>query len=160
MASGEMSEAEFIEFLTESARLMAWYSVDGAIHFHCMDWRHIGELLTAGRKVYAEVKNICVWVKHNAGMGSLYRSQHELVVYSGFSTLIRRINARSSASTRGRPPNERNFQRQYRRKPARCQRTSVSGRMTAMNGTFYRLQRFKCDEIERYVAFYVRSKST
>lgn len=79
MACGEMNEAQFIEFLTRSFTLLARHSADGAIHFHCMDWRHAGELLAAGRKVYAELKNICVWVKHNAGMGSFYRSQHELV---------------------------------------------------------------------------------
>jgi DNA modification methylase len=44
-----------------------------------MDWRHLDELLAAGRDAYGELKNVCVWVKHNAGMGSLYRSQHELV---------------------------------------------------------------------------------
>ena len=44
-----------------------------------MDWRHLGELLAAGRDAYGELKNLCVWVKDNAGMGSLYRSQHELV---------------------------------------------------------------------------------
>jgi hypothetical protein len=44
-----------------------------------MDWRHVGELTAAGKGAYAELTNICVWVKHNGGMGSLYRSQHELV---------------------------------------------------------------------------------
>jgi DNA modification methylase len=44
-----------------------------------MDWRHVGELMTAGQEVYSELKNICVWVKHNAGMGSLFRSQHEFI---------------------------------------------------------------------------------
>jgi len=44
-----------------------------------MDWRHISELLDVRRTVYAELKNLCVWVKDNGGMGSLYRSQHELV---------------------------------------------------------------------------------
>ena len=79
MASGEMSEAEFIAFLTTSLRPMAAHSQDGAIHFVCMDWRHLFELLTAGRSVYSELKNLCVWTKTNGGMGSLYRSQHELV---------------------------------------------------------------------------------
>jgi DNA modification methylase len=79
MAAGEMDQAEFTEFLTRSCTLLARHSVDGAINFICMDWRHTGELLAAGREVYSECKNICVWVKHNAGMGSFYRSQHELV---------------------------------------------------------------------------------
>jgi hypothetical protein len=79
MASGEMTEAEFTDFLRQTCRLLAAHSMPGAIHYVCMDWRHVGELLTAGKGAYAELLNICVWVKHNGGMGSLYRSQHELV---------------------------------------------------------------------------------
>jgi 16S rRNA G966 N2-methylase RsmD len=79
MASGEMSEAEFVTFLEEALARHVAHSMDGAIHFVCMDWRHLGELLAAGRSVYSEFKNLCVWEKTNAGMGSLYRSQHELV---------------------------------------------------------------------------------
>jgi 16S rRNA G966 N2-methylase RsmD len=80
MASGEMSEAEFVNFLETVLSHHTAHSVDGAIHFVCMDWRHFGELLVAGRSVYSEFKNLCVWEKTNAGMGSLYRSQHELVL--------------------------------------------------------------------------------
>jgi DNA modification methylase len=80
MASGETSEFEFISFLTSSLRLLARYSSVDSVHFVCMDWRHIGELLTAGREVYDSVLNVCVWVKNNGGMGSFYRSRHELVV--------------------------------------------------------------------------------
>jgi DNA modification methylase len=79
MASGEMSEAEFTAFLSSVFAQLASYSVDGAIHFQCIDWRHIGEMLDAGKASYSELKNICVWSKANAGMGSFYRSQHELV---------------------------------------------------------------------------------
>ena len=79
MASGEMDSAQFTEFLKRSFENLAASSVDGSIHFVCMDWRHIEELTAAGRSVYGELKNLCVWVKDNAGMGSLYRSQHELV---------------------------------------------------------------------------------
>lgn len=79
MASGEMSEAEFVAFLQTVLGHMADVSMDGAIHFVCMDWRHLFELLTAGRKVYSDLKNLCVWNKTNGGMGSLYRSKHELV---------------------------------------------------------------------------------
>jgi DNA modification methylase len=78
-ASGELSRDEFIEFLNKSCGLLAKHSKDGAIHFVCMDWRHADELIAAGREVYSELKNIAVWVKGNPGMGSLYRSQHELV---------------------------------------------------------------------------------
>src|ERR1700730_10411719 len=79
MASGEMDPNEFTAFLARACSLMTRHSVDGAINFICMDWRHMGELLTAARDIYSELKNICVWVKHNAGMGSFYRGQHELV---------------------------------------------------------------------------------
>jgi DNA modification methylase len=79
MASGEMTEAEFTEFLAVAFRNAADVSLDGAIHFQCMDWRHSPEMLAAGRQVYSELKNICVWAKDNGGMGAFYRSQHELV---------------------------------------------------------------------------------
>jgi DNA modification methylase len=80
MASGEMDETEFKAFLTSSCALLTKNSIDGAIHFVCMDWRHIYELMTVGREIYSELKNICVWVKNNGGMGSFYRSRHELVL--------------------------------------------------------------------------------
>jgi DNA modification methylase len=79
MGVGEMTEAEFSGFLESFMRLAAGNSRDGALHFLCMDWRHIGTLLAAAGQVYAEHKNICVWEKDNAGMGSFYRSQHELI---------------------------------------------------------------------------------
>jgi DNA modification methylase len=80
MACGEMSPAEFTDFLGTVCKRLVSASRDGSIHFLCIDWRHVGELLAAGREAYDEVKNICVWVKDNAGMGSLYRSQHEFVL--------------------------------------------------------------------------------
>jgi DNA modification methylase len=79
MASGEMTESQFTDFLTRACKLLAANSNDGSLHFVCMDWRHITELMLAGRQVYTEFKNLCVWAKDNGGMGSLYRSQHELV---------------------------------------------------------------------------------
>ena len=79
MASGEMTEVELTDFLTSALARMAGASIDGSIHFVCMDWRHMSELLAAGRHVYEEFKNLCVWVKDNTGMGSLYRSHHELI---------------------------------------------------------------------------------
>lgn len=78
-ASGEMSEREFTAFLTRACEAMAKVSRDGALHYVFMDWRHLPELLGAGRAVYDDWLNLCAWVKSNAGMGSLYRSQHELV---------------------------------------------------------------------------------
>ena len=79
MASGEMSEEEFTTFLSKTFRLLCYYSKDGSIHQVCMDWRHMREILRAGDRYYAELKNLCVWNKTNAGMGSFYRSKHELV---------------------------------------------------------------------------------
>jgi DNA modification methylase len=79
MASGEMSPAEFVAFLTTALRLLSRFSISASVHFICMDWRHIGELLAAGNQIYSELLNLCVWVKNAGGMGSLYRSQHELI---------------------------------------------------------------------------------
>ena len=79
MASGEMSAASFTAFLKQCCECMVEMSDPGSIHFVCMDWRHIRELLDATESVYTDWKNLCVWTKDNAGMGSLYRSQHELV---------------------------------------------------------------------------------
>ncbi len=79
-ASGEMSEAEFTAFLGKVFKNLADVSIDGAIHYICSDWRHMWEMLSAGRSIYSEQKNLCAWVKTNGGMGSLYRSQHELVL--------------------------------------------------------------------------------
>jgi len=79
VGSGEMSEDEFTNFLTDVLGLAANHSVDGSIHFVCMDWRHLMELMQAGRAVYNEMKNMIVWAKDNAGMGTFYRSQHELI---------------------------------------------------------------------------------
>jgi DNA modification methylase len=80
MASGEMSEAEFVAFLNNSIRLLAQFSANNSVHYLCMDWRHVGELITAGKQNYDELLNLCVWVKDKGGMGSFYRSQHELVL--------------------------------------------------------------------------------
>jgi DNA modification methylase len=80
MATGELSDAEFAAFLKTATKLMAQHSVDGALHYICMDWRHLPQLWAAAGESYTEIKNLCVWVKDNAGMGSLYRSQHELIV--------------------------------------------------------------------------------
>jgi hypothetical protein len=76
MASGEMSPEQFIGFLTTGFNHLARFSVDGSIHFQCIDWKHIEEMMAAGRAAYGELKNFCVWIKENAGMGSFYRSQH------------------------------------------------------------------------------------
>src|SRR4051812_3818280 len=79
MASGEMSQAAFRSFLEETLGAAAQVSRDGAVHFVCMDWRHMDDVSAVGGNVYGELLNLCIWNKSNAGMGSLYRSKHELV---------------------------------------------------------------------------------
>ena len=79
MAAGEMSAEAFTAFLAATLGEAARVSADGALHFVFMDWRHMRELLAASVSLYTEQKNLVVWSKTNAGMGSLYRSQHELV---------------------------------------------------------------------------------
>ena len=79
MASGEMTGAQFEHFLRKVFVQFVRVSHNGAIQYVCMDWRHMREVLSAADGVYAELKNLCVWAKSNGGMGSLYRSQHELV---------------------------------------------------------------------------------
>jgi hypothetical protein len=79
MGVGEMSPDVFTAFLRQTLGHAGGCSRDGAIAFICMDWRHMGELLLAGQAVFSELKNLCVWNKTNGGMGSFYRSKHELV---------------------------------------------------------------------------------
>jgi len=76
--TGEMSEEQFTAFLKAAMRHSADHAVDGSLHYWAMDWRHLHELNMAARAVYDEQVNLCVWAKTNAGMGSFYRSQHEL----------------------------------------------------------------------------------
>jgi hypothetical protein len=80
MAAGELSRPAFAVFLATSLRHLAAFSTGGALLSVCMDWRHLGELIAAARDTEARLENLCVWVKDNAGMSSLYRSQHELVL--------------------------------------------------------------------------------
>ena len=80
MAAGEMTPEQFTAFLERTLSNLAAFSIDGSIHFVFMDWRHLPEILAAGAVAYAEFKQLISWVKTNAGMGSFYRSQHELVL--------------------------------------------------------------------------------
>jgi DNA modification methylase len=79
MASGEMTGQEFIDFLSLVFKNLVTVSKDGSIHYQCMDWKHIYEIMVAGRAAYTELKQLCVWNKDNGGMGSFYRSKHELI---------------------------------------------------------------------------------
>ncbi len=79
VASGEMSEAEFTQFLRSVFRLCVMHSADGSIHYHFMDHRHMREIIDAAEGVYTERKQVIVWNKTNASNGTFYRSKHELV---------------------------------------------------------------------------------
>lgn len=79
MGCGEMSSPEFTQFLTVVFGHAARHSTNGSIHYQCMDWRHVAEITAAGAASYSALKNICVWSKNVGGMGSLYRSRHELI---------------------------------------------------------------------------------
>ncbi len=79
MVSDPRNASHFAESLRASLTNLASNSVDGALNFICVDWRHSPELLTAAQSVYTEFKDLCVWVKDKPGQGSLYRGQHQLV---------------------------------------------------------------------------------
>jgi DNA modification methylase len=79
MASGEMTEDEFNRFLRDTFTQLARFSQNPSLHYICIDWRHMAHVFEAGQSAFSELKNLCVWVKDNAGLGSFYRSQHELV---------------------------------------------------------------------------------
>lgn len=79
VAAGEMDEAAFTEFLHQTHVAATTQLKDGAIALVCMDWRHMREVLCAGHDVFDELKNLCVWNKTTGGMGTFYRSKHEMV---------------------------------------------------------------------------------
>ncbi|MDT7818245.1 MAG: hypothetical protein QOJ42_8161 [Acidobacteriaceae bacterium] len=79
MASGEMSSAEFTDFLRKAMLAARDHSIAGSLAYYFMDWRHMNEILSAGQGVYTELLYLCVWAKSNGGMGSFYRSAHELM---------------------------------------------------------------------------------
>jgi DNA modification methylase len=79
VASGEMHPAQFRRFLLETLGNAVRVSKEAAVHYVCMDWRHIGDLIEVGRELYGGMLNLVVWNKSNAGQGSFYRSQHELI---------------------------------------------------------------------------------
>ncbi|MAQ85197.1 MAG: DNA methylase N-4 [Maritimibacter sp.] len=79
MASGEMTDAEFHAFLSRFITRFMEPLPEGGVAMICMDWRHIADLIVAGKGCGLELINLCVWNKTNGGMGGLYRSKHELV---------------------------------------------------------------------------------
>jgi len=102
MPSGEMSRADFIGLLTLACRFLVANSTDGSLHYVCMDWRHLGELLSASRKVYVELEALCVWDKGTGGKGSIYRSQHELIFVFKNGKAPHRNNIREGQFDRSR----------------------------------------------------------
>jgi DNA modification methylase len=86
MASGEMSQSEFTDFLRNTFENLTRHAVEGSIHFVCMDWRHMREVMDAADGIYSELKNLITWVKDNGGMGTFYRSRHELIFAYKFGT--------------------------------------------------------------------------
>ena len=88
MASGEMNESEFQHFLVRIFHNLCAFSKDGSLHFAFIDWRHVHIMLEAGGQEYQELKNICIWVKDAGGMGSLYRSRHEMVCVFKHGTAV------------------------------------------------------------------------
>lgn len=101
-ASGEMTSVEFVSFLRQAATLSARYSQDNATSYWCIDWRHLPELHAACTGVFAKWINLCVWCKTNAGMGGLYRSQHELICVFGKSERGHRNNIQLGKCGRNR----------------------------------------------------------
>lgn len=79
MASGEMNVEKFTDFLHQVFKNLTEFAKDGSIHYICMDWRHMQEVLSAAQEIYSELKNLIVWAKDQGGMGTFYRSRHELV---------------------------------------------------------------------------------
>ena len=117
MASGEMSPSEFTTFLQRAFILLAQHSTDGALHFICIDYRHIAELQAAGISVYSELKSLIAWIKDAGGMGSLYRSQHELIFLYKVGTGAHTNNIQLGSFGRNRTnvwcyPSARTFARQ------------------------------------------------
>lgn len=102
MGSGELTEAEYTDMLIKVCLLLATHSLPGSLHYIFTDWRHQFELLRAGRAAYADLKNVCVWVKSNAGMGSFYRSQHEFVYVFKNGTAAHRNNVQLGRFDRNR----------------------------------------------------------
>jgi hypothetical protein len=102
MASGEISEVEFERFLLTCFQHLCAFSRSGSVHFICIDWRHLRELLGAGTEIYGSLSNFCVWVKSNGGMGSLYRSRHELIGVYKNGTASHRNNVQLGRHGRNR----------------------------------------------------------
>jgi DNA modification methylase len=121
MAAGELTEDAFSSLLTDAFGLMLSHSVEGATFYACMDWRHLREIDSAIRGIGCDLLNLCVWVKPNGGMGSLYRSRHELVFVFGKRGTTRVNNVQLGKHGRNRTnvwnyPGMNSFARRGRRR--------------------------------------------
>lgn len=78
---GEMTDEEFIDFIARQYEVACRYTIKGAIHYYCMDFRHIAHMGIAAKRVYGSYthKQVCVWRKSNWGNGDFYRAQYELI---------------------------------------------------------------------------------
>jgi DNA modification methylase len=79
MASGEMSSREFLDFIGASIEAALPHICEGGVFATFIDWRGLPTVHTAATRLGLTPLNLIVWAKTNAGMGSLYRSQHELL---------------------------------------------------------------------------------
>lgn len=81
MGAGEMSDAEFMHFLSSIMLTSKAATVDGGIHYICMDFRHMWHMTEAARLSYGSQtpKQVCVWNKDMMANGSFYRAKQELV---------------------------------------------------------------------------------
>jgi DNA modification methylase len=79
MASGEMTDAEFLAFNEAWMAAVLPHLCDGGVLGTFIDWRGSPTVHSAALKLGLVPLNLIVWAKTNAGMGSLYRSQHELL---------------------------------------------------------------------------------
>jgi DNA modification methylase len=102
MAAGGMKSGAFVEFLAAALERMKTSSHPGSPAFICMDWRHMSELLAGAQQASLDMLNLCVWTKPNGGMGSLYRSQHELVFVFKLGSGRHRNNVQLGAHGRNR----------------------------------------------------------
>lgn len=79
MGVGELSSEQFTDFLKKIMENLCEYSEENSVHYLCMDWRNVFEMMSASKDVYSKMLNLLVWAKTNGGQGSFYRSKHELI---------------------------------------------------------------------------------
>lgn len=100
--SGELTRPEFVTFLTESLGNAARVSAPGAVHFVCIDWRHVRDVIEAGEALYGDFIDLVVWNKTIGGQGRPYRSQHELICVFRVGTGKHRDNVQMGRFGRNR----------------------------------------------------------